>query len=106
MMRWLIAALMLSFLLVAARAEAAGGSLLALCYHNVEDHSPDQTFVGVSSGNLVQHLSWLQVNGYRFVSLDDILAARSGGRALPDKAVLLTFDDGFASFYTRAFPVL
>lgn len=110
MLRRLISALRMLLLVIAApMASSAGegsGSLLALCYHNVEDHNPDQTFVGVSSGNLVQHLSWLQRNGYRFVSLDDVLAARNGLKPLPEKSVLLTFDDGFASFYTRVFPIL
>jgi poly-beta-1,6-N-acetyl-D-glucosamine N-deacetylase len=81
-------------------------SFIALCYHNVEDHNPDQTFVGVSTGNLIEHLSWLKSNGYRFVSLDAIIAAHNGGAPLPEKAVLLTFDDGFESFYTRVFPIL
>lgn len=104
MMRRLIATVTLLLMTLAATPASSG--ILALCYHNVEDHAPDQTFVGVSSGNLVQHLSWLQRNGYAFVSLDDILAARAGRKALPEKAVLLTFDDGFASFYTRVFPIL
>src|SRR4051812_16306014 len=90
-----------------ARAAAPGErSFIALCYHGVEDRDPDQTFVGVSTDRLGQQLGWLQQNGYQFVSLDDVLAARDGVRPLPDKAVLLTFDDGLASFYTRAFPIL
>ncbi len=87
-------------------AEPGNRSFIALCYHNIEDHDPDQTFVGVATGNLVEQLSWLQRNGYRFVSLDAILAARNGAEPLPEKAVLLTFDDGFQSFYTRVFPIL
>jgi biofilm PGA synthesis lipoprotein PgaB len=40
------------------------------------------------------------------VSVDDLLAAQRGERALPPKSVLLTFDDGYRSFYTRAYPLL
>jgi len=40
------------------------------------------------------------------VSIDQILAARSGRTPLPDRAVLLSFDDGFSSFYTRVLPIL
>jgi biofilm PGA synthesis lipoprotein PgaB len=109
-MRHLISALTMALLMIAApaawSADPTGRSFIALCYHNVEDHDPDQTFVGVSTGNLVEQLSWLKSNGYRFVSLDQIVAARNGGAPLPEKAVLLTFDDGFESFYTRVFPIL
>jgi biofilm PGA synthesis lipoprotein PgaB len=87
-------------------ADPASGSFIALCYHGVEDHDPDQSSVGVSTDHLAEQLRWLQSNGYRFVSLDAVLAARNGSEPLPEKAVLLTFDDGFASFYTNAFPIL
>jgi biofilm PGA synthesis lipoprotein PgaB len=87
-------------------AESASRNFIALAYHNVEDDDPDQRFVGVSTDKLVTQLSWLQRNGYRPISVDDLLAARDGRKALPDKAVLLTFDDGFESFYTRVFPIL
>src|SRR5690606_10861581 len=34
------------------------------------------------------------------------LEANRGGTPLPDKALLLTFDDGYRSFYTRVLPLL
>lgn len=109
-MRRLTSVLTMVLLIIAAPMAWGGApqsrSFIALCYHNVEDKDPDQTFVGVSIGNLVEQLSWLKSNGYRFVSLDAILAARNGTALLPEKAVLLTFDDGFESFYTRVFPIL
>jgi biofilm PGA synthesis lipoprotein PgaB len=89
----------------AARAEEIP-QFFALCYHNIEDEATDQHFVGVTTRRLVEQLSWLQRNGYNAVSVDDILAARSGRKPLPDKAYLITFDDGFESFYTRAYPIL
>ncbi len=79
---------------------------IALCYHDIADTDPDQTYVGVTTDKFVAQLSWLARNGYRFISVDDLLAAHDGRRALPDKAVLLTFDDGYESFYTRVFPIL
>jgi len=89
-----------------ATADEATRSFMALAYHNVEDSSPDQRFVGVTTDRLVAQLSWLQMNGYQAVSIDDLIAARDGGVPLPDKAVLLVFDDGYASFYTRVLPIL
>ena len=83
-----------------------GTTFLAICYHNVEDKNPDQAFVGVTTSKLINQLSWFKHNGYHPVSIDDIIAAREGRKPLPDKALLLTFDDGYVSFYTRVFPVL
>lgn len=82
------------------------GGFLVLAYHDVEDRDPDQTFLAVRTDHLEEQFSWLRENGYHPVSVDQILAARSGGAPLPPKAVLLTFDDGYSSFYTRVFPML
>lgn len=79
---------------------------LALAYHDVEDSDPDQAFVSVSTEHLVEQFAWLQENGYQPVTVDQILEANRGGKPLPDKALLLTFDDGYSSFYTRVFPLL
>lgn len=79
---------------------------LALAYHDVEDSDPDQAFVSVSTEHLVQQFAWLHENGYQPVTVDQILEANRGGEPLPDKALLLTFDDGYSSFYTRVFPLL
>ncbi len=79
------------------------------CYHDVRDDvfgDMDEDQFAVSTAHLVRHFSWLQEHGYTPVSVNDILAARSGEKALPEKAVLLTFDDGYVSFYNRIFPVL
>jgi peptidoglycan/xylan/chitin deacetylase (PgdA/CDA1 family) len=40
------------------------------------------------------------------VSHDDIVAARENGRALPARAVTISFDDGFAECYTVVRPLL
>jgi biofilm PGA synthesis lipoprotein PgaB len=79
---------------------------LTLAYHAVQDNRADQTFLAVRTDQLLAQLSWLRDSGYRAVSVDQILAARDGGAALPARAVLLTFDDGYQDFYTRVLPML
>jgi len=79
---------------------------LTLCYHDVEDEYPDQTYLSVRSDHLVEQLAWLHENGYQAVTVDQVLDAQAGRRALPEKSVLLTFDDGYRSFYTRVLPIL
>lgn len=80
--------------------------VVVLAYHDVEDKDPDQAYLSVRTDHLIGQLAWLRENGYRAVSVDQVLAARRGGPPLPERAVLLTFDDGYRSFYTRVLPIL
>lgn len=80
--------------------------VLGIAYHDIEDRDPDQRVVAVRTERMIEQLAWLRENGYRPVTVDQILAARKGGPELPAKAILLTFDDGYSSFYTRVLPVL
>lgn len=80
--------------------------VLGIAYHDVEDRDPDQAVVAVRTERMIEQLAWLRENGYKPVTVDQIMAARNGGPELPARAVLLSFDDGYASFYTRVLPVL
>ena len=44
--------------------------------------------------------------GYTPVSVADLHAHLTSGKALPPKAVVLTFDDNYQGFYDRAYPLL
>lgn len=79
---------------------------LALAYHDVEDTDPDQTYLSVRTDHLIEQIAWLREHGYQAVSIDQIVAARDGGEPLPYRAVLLVFDDGYRSFYSRVLPIL
>ncbi|MEN5045270.1 poly-beta-1,6-N-acetyl-D-glucosamine N-deacetylase PgaB [Pseudomonas koreensis] len=80
--------------------------VLGIAYHDVEDRDPDQAVVAVRTERMIEQLAWLRENGYQPVTVDQIMAARKGGPELPAKAILLSFDDGYSSFYTRVLPVL
>lgn len=53
-----------------------------------------------------QQIQDLKAQGYRFVSLDEYESYMKGELALPEKSVMLTFDDGYASVYTQVYPLL
>ncbi|MFE8100669.1 poly-beta-1,6-N-acetyl-D-glucosamine N-deacetylase PgaB [Brenneria goodwinii] len=92
--------------LAANEQEWPANHYVVLAYHDVEDDGADQQFMSVRTSALNEQFVWLRENGYQPVSVDDILRARSGGKPLPAKAVLLTFDDGYSSFYRRVYPLL
>ncbi len=98
----------LMLLLFASHAICAN-DLITLCYHDVRDDvvgilDEDQT--AVSSKNLANQFAWLKEHDYHVVSLQDVVDAQAGLKKLPPKAILLTFDDGYRSFYTRIYPLL
>ena len=103
-MRDFIAGLALAVLVVLpARA------FTVLSYHDVRDTvkgnlDPDRA--AISTRHLVEHFEWLNAHDYRVLSLADVLAARRSNTPLPEKSVLLTFDDGLASVATRVLPLL
>lgn len=86
-------------------------SFRVLCYHDIRDNllesfktQPERT--ALDTQELIRHFTWLQENGYHPVSLQQIADARAGRANLPEKALLLTFDDGYKSVYTKVFPLL
>jgi peptidoglycan/xylan/chitin deacetylase (PgdA/CDA1 family) len=60
----------------------------------------------VPQSEFAAQMSWLAGHGYRAVRLDRVYASWHGGKPLPRKAVVLTFDDGSASIPRNALPVL
>lgn len=102
---WLLA--MLAPLCWSNTLLAAPNDLTILCYHEISERSEalDAGYT-VTPTQLVRHLDWLKNNGYHFVSMDDVLADHAGTKALPEKAILLSFDDGYQSVYTQVFPLL
>jgi peptidoglycan/xylan/chitin deacetylase (PgdA/CDA1 family) len=94
----------------ARRADGAWDDGLAvLCYHDVRDDVRDDLHAdpyAVGSDALVAQLEWLVGHGWRSVGVDDVLAARAGQQSLPPRAVLLCFDDAFASVRDRVLPLL
>ena len=69
-------------------------------------HIPVFVFHDVEPAKLRAQLEHLRKNGYRTLRSDELLRVLEGTLAPPKDAVALTFDDGLASLYTVAFPLL
>jgi poly-beta-1,6-N-acetyl-D-glucosamine N-deacetylase len=82
----------------------AADDFITLCYHDIPETPVEKD--DISRRDFINQLEYLRSNGYAFVSPEDILAASRGGKALPEKAVLVTFDDAYESFYSYIYPVL
>ncbi len=73
-----------------------------LTYHSI---SSGPTPIEISPEILAQQMEWLAANA-RVVPLDEIVDALKKRKPLPPRTVALTFDDGFANFYSDAAPIL
>jgi peptidoglycan/xylan/chitin deacetylase (PgdA/CDA1 family) len=80
--------------------------IVAFAYHDVVDTREELTSDGVTLDTLVNHFEWLLASGYQPVSIDQLLAAKRGEGNLPQRPVLLCWDDGYKSFYTHVLPLL
>jgi biofilm PGA synthesis lipoprotein PgaB len=121
--------LFICLMLCVSAIRAHSSDVIVLCYHDVRDDvrasrvetipedrtailpawsaehlDPDQ--YAISTHNLASHFDWLQAHGYHVISLQQLIDARTGHGTLPAKAVLLTFDDGLSSAYSKVFPLL
>jgi len=45
-------------------------------------------------------------DGYAFITMSEVGEMFDGKRSVPDKPVVLTFDDGYRDFYTDAYPII
>ena len=62
--------------------------------------------LSTSPADFAAQMDWLDRNGYHPVTLTDLRDYLAERRVLPDRPVVLTFDDGYEDFYTTAFPIL
>ena len=87
-----------------AAAEAYSAQVPILMYHNLAQEGSGNDTISVQ--RFEEHLAALQDAGYTTITFQDLLAYVEQGTELPEKPVLLTFDDGYESNYTLAYPLL
>lgn len=80
---------------------------LVVMYHYVRDleNSRYPAIKGLSLENFRRQLDFLQKTR-NMVSAEDLRLCLEEGRSLPEKACLLSFDDGYIEHYTEVFPEL
>ncbi|HEY2961180.1 MAG TPA: polysaccharide deacetylase family protein [Pyrinomonadaceae bacterium] len=83
--------------------------VVILCYHGVterrERHPADRYGLHIRADRFEAQLDYLRRH-FRVISLAEFLEARQSNGPLPDRAVVLTFDDGYRNFLTSALPRL
>ena len=77
-------------------------TLPILMYHHVVPDGTACNSMTVTAGKLSEDLAWLKEHGYTTVLPRELAA----GMPLPEKPILITFDDGYRSNYDLAYPLL
>jgi peptidoglycan/xylan/chitin deacetylase (PgdA/CDA1 family)/glycosyltransferase involved in cell wall biosynthesis len=84
-----------------------GARLPILMYHGIGPmRDGTDPFLTISPQMFESQLQWLSRNGFSTISLADWVEHQRSGKALPDKPILLTFDDGYSDTAEFGFPLL
>ena len=87
------------------QGKTCADEVIILCYHDIPQEVNNDKY-GVDQRRFINTIEYFKAHGFDFVSLDDVLAANEGKLELPSKPILLTFDDGYLSFYDFVYPIL
>lgn len=81
-----------------------------LMYHHVGDLPPDADAIRksltVSPARFEEQMRFLAEQGYTTIHIVDLLNHFQTGAPLPEKPIILTFDDGYDDNYVNVFPTL
>lgn len=86
-------------------ADAEKLRLPIVMYHHVLKERERLNKYTISPDELRRDFDYIRAQGYTPISMSELIAYTGGG-TLPDKPIIITFDDGHESFYEYAYPML
>jgi peptidoglycan/xylan/chitin deacetylase (PgdA/CDA1 family) len=86
-------------------------ALTVVCWHDVRDNllegfAKDPDLTAIDTRDLIAQFELIRGLGYTPISLQQWLDGRAGKITLPDKPILLSFDDGYRSLHDKVLPLL
>lgn len=75
-----------------------------MMYHDILPQK--EVFFDVTPKEFEEHLRLIQENGLTPISLEQLITHLRTGLPLPEKPILLTFDDGYGGHYEFVYPLL
>lgn len=77
-------------------------SIPILMFHHISEDANSS----LTSDSFRRYMVELKEGGYETIFYKDLYSFVKGGRTLPEKPVIVTFDDGYESNYQYAYPIL
>ena len=96
--------LLTAIVLTLAAVSMSTSAAVVLQYHHVSESTPAST--SVTPDLFQQHMDYLAEHDFKIVPLPELVKQLKSGKALPDRAVAITFDDAYESVYNEAYPLL
>ncbi|ARD44423.1 polysaccharide deacetylase family protein [Colwellia sp. PAMC 21821] len=79
-------------------------STVILQYHHVSEDTPAST--SIAPKQFDKHMQFLQDNNFKVIALSTLVDAIKEKKSLPDKTVVITFDDAYIDILTQGKPIL
>ncbi len=74
-------------------------------YHDFSETAPE-TAMRIRTSKFRKQMELIKQSGIVVITMEDFTAWKKGSKQLPEKCIVLTFDDGWKSVYTDAYPIL
>ncbi|MCY6370996.1 polysaccharide deacetylase family protein [Clostridium ganghwense] len=80
------------------------GGIPVLMYHSIGFEKDNPVRLPVK--NLEKQMKYLKDNNYTTLSLDEVYDYFQNNKPIPEKSIVLTFDDGYLDNYTKLYAVM
>ncbi|MGE5630187.1 MAG: polysaccharide deacetylase family protein, partial [Caulobacteraceae bacterium] len=105
-MKSLIFAFIILLMFSTVHADTEPVFVPVLLYHNLEQQYSGENTSTVSVEKFEKDLATIREAGYTPIFFDELSGFLEGKNVLPQKPIIITFDDGYASNYEYAYPLL
>jgi peptidoglycan/xylan/chitin deacetylase (PgdA/CDA1 family) len=82
-----------------------GIRVAVLGYHDLAENQPE-TAMRIHTSKFRKQMEAIRQSGVKVLTLEEFTAWKKGDAKIPENSLMITFDDGWKSVYTDAFPIL